>query len=430
MKTEAPNKSFKPPTNTAQTQAYDVLAHLQKCPGLGGSRPLSWATCKRPQARKKAGPLSGPTESRVMDVVRGSHDEVATEHRFAYYVVETKAARLAVIVVDAMAFSLLRISRCIAVVPGLPTSCNVAVARSTVHMQQVAGMKTRAFRERVPKPKPFPYETKEYKSWRSLFDETLSRFDENTRLIVVEGNIGSGKMFDMKQFYQDPHNIVVAKMQMLIYTLRFEQYVDALVHIMNTGQGVVLERSCYSDVVFASAMHKFGYISPKVREMKKIRFHNRCHNHLRALKLQRKGYKRDAAEEVNSKVLTKAYLDEIESGYKKDYLRSIRKETELLMYDWSHFGDAEMVLDDIEHIDFEGYLDDPYGPMMADWKKKPDLWEWYRYRMTAEKDEVMGSIAMDLFEAPELATSGEDQQVTEDIMEKGKAGCLASFSFM
>ncbi|XP_037510492.1 NADH dehydrogenase [ubiquinone] 1 alpha subcomplex subunit 10, mitochondrial [Rhipicephalus sanguineus] len=372
-----------------------------------------------------------------------------------------------------MAFSLLRISRCIAVVPGLPTSCNVAVARSTVHMQQVAGMKTRAFRERVPKPKPFPYETKEYKSWRSLFDETLSRFDENTRLIVVEGNIGSGKsalaktiaeefelkhvpevcldnfyvddygfdyrsvnnllpescrMFDMKQFYQDPHNIVVAKMQMLIYTLRFEQYVDALVHIMNTGQGVVLERSCYSDVVFASAMHKFGYISPKALKM-----YHKCRKYtlFQLLKphlviyldvpsdiLLQRIRERNRPEEVNSKVLTKAYLDEIESGYKKDYLRSIRKETELLMYDWSHFGDAEMVLDDIEHIDFEGYLDDPYGPMMADWKKKPDLWEWYRYRMTAEKDEVMGSIAMDLFEAPELATSGEDQQVTEDIMEK------------
>ncbi|KAH7963033.1 hypothetical protein HPB52_019329 [Rhipicephalus sanguineus] len=99
-----------------------------------------------------------------------------------------------------------------------------------------------------------PYETKEYKSWRSLFDQTAVRFDENTRLIVVEGNIGSGKsalaktiaeefelkhvpevcldnfyvddygfdyrsvnnllpescrMFDIKQFYQDPHNIGV-----------------------------------------------------------------------------------------------------------------------------------------------------------------------------------------------------------------------------
>uniref|UniRef100_A0A131YSV2 NADH dehydrogenase [ubiquinone] 1 alpha subcomplex subunit 10, mitochondrial n=1 Tax=Rhipicephalus appendiculatus TaxID=34631 RepID=A0A131YSV2_RHIAP len=374
-----------------------------------------------------------------------------------------------------MAFSLLRISRCIAVVPGLPTSCNVAVARSTVHMQQVAGMKTRAFRERVPKPKPFPYETKEYKSWRSLFDETESRFDENTRLIVVEGNIASGKsalaktiaeefelkhvpevcldnfyvddygfdcrsvnhllpescrMFDVKQFYQDPHNIVVAKMQMLIYTLRFEQYVDALVHIMNTGQGVVLERSCFSDVVFANTMQKFGYISPKALKMyhmcRKYTLFQLLKPHLviyldvpSDILLQRIR-ERNRPEEVSSKVLTKAYLDEIESGYKKNYLRSIRKETELLMYDWSHFGDTEMVLDDIEHIDFEGYLDDPYGPMMADWKKKPDLWEWYRYRMTAEKDQVMGSLAMDFFEAPELAYSGEDEQVVTDVMEKYK----------
>ncbi|XP_037268196.2 NADH dehydrogenase (ubiquinone) subunit ND-42 [Rhipicephalus microplus] len=372
-----------------------------------------------------------------------------------------------------MAFSLLRISRCIAIVPGLPTSCNVAVARSTVHVQQVAGMKTRAFRERVPKPKPFPYETKDFKSWHSLFDSTLSRFDENTRLIIVEGNIASGKsalaktiaeefelkhvpevcldnfyvddygfdyrsvnhllpetsrMFDIKQFYQDPHNIVVAKMQMLIYTLRFEQYVDALVHIMNTGQGVVLERSCFTDVVFANAMHKFGYISPKAmkmyRECRKYTLFQLLKPHLviyldvpSDILLQRIR-ERNRPEEVNSKVLTKAYLDEIESGYKKDYLRSIRKETELLMYDWSNFGDSEMVLDDIEHIDFEGYLDDPYGSMMADWRKKPDLWELYRYQMTAEKDEVMDSLSMNLYEAPELLTSGEDQEAVEEVMEK------------
>uniref|UniRef100_L7M3C0 NADH dehydrogenase [ubiquinone] 1 alpha subcomplex subunit 10, mitochondrial n=1 Tax=Rhipicephalus pulchellus TaxID=72859 RepID=L7M3C0_RHIPC len=372
-----------------------------------------------------------------------------------------------------MAFSLLRISRCISIVPGLPTSCNVAVARSTVHLQQVAGMKTREFRERVPKPKPFPYETKEYKSWRSLFDVVESRFDENTRLIVVEGNIASGKsalaktiaeefemkhvpevcldnfyvddygfdcrsvnhllpescrFFDVKQFYQDPHNIVVAKMQLLMYTLRFEQYVDALVHIMNTGQGVVLERSCFSDAVFANAMHKFGYISSKALKMyhicRKYTLFQLLKPHLviyldvpSDILLQRIR-ERNRPEEVSSKVLTKAYLDEIESGYKKDYLRSIRKETELLMYDWSQFGDLDMVLDDIEHIDFEGYLEDPYGPMMHDWKKKPDLWEWYRYRMTAQKDEVMGSIEMDLFEAPELTTSGEDADVVTDVMEK------------
>lgn len=38
------------------------------------------------------------------------------------------------------------------------------------------------------------------------------------------------------------------------------QYVDALAHLLNTGQGVVLERSPYSDTVFMDAMATKGYV--------------------------------------------------------------------------------------------------------------------------------------------------------------------------
>lgn len=340
-------------------------------------------------------------------------------------------------------------------------------------MQHLAGMKTKAFREHVQKPKPFPYETKKMRSWHFLFDSTLSRFDENTRMIVVEGNIGSGKsalaktiaeefelkhfgepsfdqvyvddygfdyrtighLFppscrpcDIKTFYEDPHNINVATMQLHMYQLRFERHIDALVHMMNTGQGVVLERSCYTDFVFADAMRKFGYISNNAWKM----YHKCRHYSLpELLKPQLVIYldtpsdillqrirERNRPEEVNSKVLTKAYLDEIESVYKHNYLRSIRKETELLMYDWSHFGDTEMVLDDIEHVDFEGYLNDPHGPMMADWRKIDDVWNDYRYRLTAEKDEVLNCLYMELFDAPELLWSAEDQEDMYSVIAK------------
>ncbi|KAK8776224.1 hypothetical protein V5799_030430 [Amblyomma americanum] len=340
-------------------------------------------------------------------------------------------------------------------------------------MQHSAGMKTKTFRERVQKPKPFPYETKTMRCWQFLFDSTLSRFDENTRMIVVEGNIASGKSAlaktiaeefelkhfgepsfdqiyvddygfdyrtldhllppscrscDIKKFYEDPHNINVAIMQLQMYMLRFERHVDALVHMLNTGQGVVLERSCYSDFVFADAMRKFGYISNNAWKM----YHKCRHFSLPELLkphlviyldaptdiLLQRIRERNRPEEVKSKVLTKAYLDEIESLYKQNYLRSVRKETELLMYDWSHFGDTEMVLDDIEHIDFEGYLDDPYGPMMADWRKIGDVWDDYRYRLTAEKDEVMNCLQMDLFDAPELFKSGEDEEEMFEVIEE------------
>lgn len=43
------------------------------------------------------------------------------------------------------------------------------------------------------KPAPFPYKEKDYTFLRSLFDITTSRFDDNTRLIILDGPVGIGK---------------------------------------------------------------------------------------------------------------------------------------------------------------------------------------------------------------------------------------------
>lgn len=43
--------------------------------------------------------------------------------------------------------------------------------------------------------------------------------------------------------------------------LRFSQYIDALAHVFSTGQGVILDRSCFSDFIFVEAMYKQGYLS-------------------------------------------------------------------------------------------------------------------------------------------------------------------------
>lgn len=37
------------------------------------------------------------------------------------------------------------------------------------------------------------------------------------------------------------------------------------------------------------------------------------------------------------------------------------------------------MVDDIERINFEALMDDPYGPMLKDWKKREDDWSQYRY---------------------------------------------------
>ena len=45
-----------------------------------------------------------------------------------------------------------------------------------------------------------------------------------------------------------------------LYMMRYFQYVDNLEHIFNTGQGVVTERSPFSDWVYFDAAYNQGWI--------------------------------------------------------------------------------------------------------------------------------------------------------------------------
>jgi NADH dehydrogenase (ubiquinone) 1 alpha subcomplex subunit 10 len=51
---------------------------------------------------------------------------------------------------------------------------------------------------------------------------------------------------------------------------------------------------------------------------------------------------------------------------------------ELLIYDWSNYGDVEVVVEDIERINFDSF--DKYDPKMKDWRL-PSEWDWNTARM-------------------------------------------------
>ncbi|VDO52175.1 unnamed protein product, partial [Onchocerca flexuosa] len=51
-------------------------------------------------------------------------------------------------------------------------------------------------------PEPWPYREKGYRWQHALIDRTLKRFHENSKLIVIEGNIGSKKS-DMARLLAD-----------------------------------------------------------------------------------------------------------------------------------------------------------------------------------------------------------------------------------
>lgn len=265
---------------------------------------------------------------------------------------------------------------------------------------QVAPITSIPIREPNPdKPAPYPYKEKKYNFWKSIFDKTTKRFDENTKLIVVDGNIGAGKStlsealakeldfhfvqeatmddlyinsygkdfrtmdpelpprvrsFDLKDYYVNPNDARASQFQFMMYWLRFNQTCDALLHLLSTGQGVVMDRSAWSDFVFMETMVRKGYMTKQAK---------RCYNEIRAMTmcelmkphlviyldvpvpvLLERIKKRNISYEVQSdKVLNSSYLETIDEVYKSQFLPEMSKNSELLLYDWTDFGDAEMV---------------------------------------------------------------------------------------
>jgi len=336
---------------------------------------------------------------------------------------------------------------------------------------QSCGIKGRVMRahENIVRPKPFPYKERVYGVFNALLDRTLKRFDDNTKLIVVEGPIATGKSafakelaheldmmympqpsmdevyindygydmrqldpelpedarsYDIKNFCSTPNGRNAANFQIRMYMLRFSKYVDALAHILSTGQGVVCNRCPYTDYVFVETMFKHGYMSKGARS---VYYDLRAHTITEIMKPNLIVYldvpvskvkenikKRGNDYEVQSKVFTDAYLTDMEYFYKHRYIKDITRHAELLVYDWSNGGETEVVVEDIEQIDFDCYY--PRDPKQDDWRKADD-WAWceFRQRYTYEKPELMDFFNVPRFDVPELVMSADDSQKFTDI---------------
>lgn len=156
------------------------------------------------------------------------------------------------------------------------------------------------------KVRQWPYEKYPWYYHTMLADPfTKNKFDENTKLIQIEGNIACGKkdfasrlaeelgmkVIDVpdidsyyvndhgydycalnpylperlrncnkEMFHENPARHSVVHMQYFMFKLRVYQYVKALQHIFNTGQGVILVRSAFTHRVFVESMHELGWL--------------------------------------------------------------------------------------------------------------------------------------------------------------------------
>uniref|UniRef100_A0A5S6QP66 NADH dehydrogenase [ubiquinone] 1 alpha subcomplex subunit 10, mitochondrial n=1 Tax=Trichuris muris TaxID=70415 RepID=A0A5S6QP66_TRIMR len=332
---------------------------------------------------------------------------------------------------------------------------------------------------RVPnpnKPAPWPYKERGYKSYHKYIDRTLKRIDENSRIIVVEGNIGSGKstvarelaelldfhyipavsmddifidsygvdrrkfyhllpdpcrMFDARLFYENPRHRNVASFQLMMFTCKMEAYLNALAHLMNTGQGVVVERVVHSDFVFVEAMYAKGILSQdfhdyyyKVRKtmLDPISLHPHLVIYLNrsVRKCLESIQRRNISWENNGKVIDYSYLETIEDGY-RNYLKQADDESVIMVYDWDEPGETGLIVEDVEKVDLNTY-DWHKNNKFEGWYNIPSglWWSHYRYMFT-DKMEIMCLLnKVPPWDVPELLIHPDDygqmQWVYENVI--------------
>uniref|UniRef100_A0A672RCM3 NADH dehydrogenase [ubiquinone] 1 alpha subcomplex subunit 10, mitochondrial n=1 Tax=Sinocyclocheilus grahami TaxID=75366 RepID=A0A672RCM3_SINGR len=229
----------------------------------------------------------------------------------------------------------------------------------------------------------------------ALGERTTSRFKENSKIISIDGNLACGKgalaqkladklgmlympepdthyvdkmtkekvpldkafngNCSLEKFYLEPKasDGNSYRLQCWMYLMRLLQYSDAIEHLLSTGQGVILERSPFSDLVFLEAMFKEGFIRKQCvdhyNEVKGISICEFLPPHLVI-------YVDVPAEEVqkNLKVSGKVcYIKQVFSFSFKNLCLIFSEEAEVLAYNATQAQDIERVVEDIDYLKFE-----------------------------------------------------------------------------
>ncbi|ETN69380.1 deoxynucleoside kinase [Necator americanus] len=366
------------------------------------------------------------------------------------------------------------------------TACRLlAAGSSSIQLQSRSIVHKSLLRLPPDYPDPWPYKEKGYNYTDAIRDRTQSRFHQNSKLIVVEGNIGVGKsklsreladqlgfyympefkmedilidrygndlrkfyhlfpesfrMPDMDMFYKNPMSDMSAKMQQRIFECRFDQFLNAVAHILNTGQGVVLERTPYSDFVFVNAMRSKNFVGHEylkhyyyVRKAALPQLHfwphlvvyldapvHKCLENIRA---------RGNASEIAA--VDEKYLKTIEESY-KDSLKEYRRHSKILAYDWTRPGDADTVVEDIERLDFD-FFEWHSGDVMEEWFTLVDEvgWNGWRQHVTSKVDARLYAFGgMSTHEVGELYINPRDAGHFMHVMRKEVLKSPHSYGFI
>uniref|UniRef100_A0A671STY9 NADH dehydrogenase [ubiquinone] 1 alpha subcomplex subunit 10, mitochondrial n=1 Tax=Sinocyclocheilus anshuiensis TaxID=1608454 RepID=A0A671STY9_9TELE len=226
----------------------------------------------------------------------------------------------------------------------------------------------------------------------ALGERTTSRFKENSKIISIDGNLACGKgalaqklsdklgmlympepdihyvdkmtkekvpldkafngNCSLEKFYLEPKasDGNSYRLQCWMYLMRLLQYSDAVEHLLSTGQGVILERSPFSDIVFLEAMFKEGFIRKQCvdhyNEVKGVSICEFLPPHLVV-------YVDLPAEEVQKNLKASGKVSHAELVNFKNLYLIFSEEAEVLAYDATQAQDIERVVEDIEYLKFE-----------------------------------------------------------------------------
>ncbi|CAB4059601.1 NDUFA10 [Lepeophtheirus salmonis] len=276
---------------------------------------------------------------------------------------------------------------------------------------------SKAFRDpKFVRKSPFPYLTRNYNWFWQLIDKTTLRWDENTKLIMVEGGSSSpektelakalarefgmahmpapsvDEYFFRTQDRQDfrihnehfmPRNRPYAEPEFfaapfgsykgaadryfyLDYLAKFTNYVFAMRHMFNTGEGVVVEGNPFSSFAHMNAALRSNYISPSTKELFQYTVKIKHRDLLRPNVILHL----DIDTKKTSDTLKKTYgsgqvavkdpvwdnlsfLNDISLGLNREYLNEAKKHSLVLVYDWNEPGENEIIVEDMERLDLD-----------------------------------------------------------------------------